>query len=537
MLARKIFRSFLKRLKQFGKSEKGMTLPLMAVSMIVITGMVGIAIDTARAQLVQSKLQFSLDAAGLAAGSTASTANLVTEAKKYLNANFNGYLGANLQDVNVNTNSTTTIVTLTATATLPTTFMQVLGQSLITVSANTQITRQIAGLEVTLIIDVSYGDDLANFKAGLDNFIQTLFTSAAGVSDNLYVAVVPFNHTVNIGTNHTSWINPGSQAAINAAYPIGWGASSWGGCVMARPAPYNTQDDPPGTGNTLFNMYYYGSDTAATLSTKTNYVKPGQGQSLTPAQALSAYNLGPSKWQSLNNIQQTNAISTLNFAQYYGVNLWQGIVGVTQQYASPLNTLNQGPNFMCPPAIMPLSNNQSDILNTINSIAEIQGDWLPDQGVEWGWNTISPKWRGYWGSSTYPLDYHTKGWNKALVWVEGYTTGSGYVFLLGNYIDNNIYGAYGYLKDNVLGTTVMSTAINKINSNTTSECNAIKSNGVYVYLLGYSADGSASGLPSFMSGCATAQNYAFWFGPGDWNAFNTALNAIADSLVNLRVSQ
>jgi len=80
------------RLKGFARSESGMTLPLLAFSMIALTSFTGIAIDVARMQMVQSKLQFSLDAAGLAAGSTASTANLTTEVNKYMNVNFNGYL-------------------------------------------------------------------------------------------------------------------------------------------------------------------------------------------------------------------------------------------------------------------------------------------------------------------------------------------------------------------------------------------------------------------------------------------------------------
>jgi len=60
-----------------------------------------------------------------------------------------------------------------------------------TVTANSHVSRQITGLEVAVIIDVSYGDDLTDFKAGLTNFIQTLFNSAAGQSGNLYVSLVP----------------------------------------------------------------------------------------------------------------------------------------------------------------------------------------------------------------------------------------------------------------------------------------------------------------------------------------------------------
>ena len=169
---------------------------------------------------------------------------------------------------------------------------------------------------------------------------------------------------------------------------------------------------------------------------------------------------------------------------------------------------------------------ETAVLNAINSVSIVQGDWLPDQGMEWGWNTLSPRWRGYWtaaANGSLPQNYHTPGWNKALIWVEGYATGSGYVFSPGQlYRQQLIYGAYGYLNQGALGSTNMTTAINDINNNALSVCSSLKANNVYVYLLGYSANGSASGLPSFMSSCATAQNYAFWFGPGDWTAFDNA---------------
>ena len=122
-----------------------MTLPMLALSMVAMTAMVGIAIDTARMQIVQSKLQSSLDAAGLAAGSTVSTSNLNSEVTKYLNTNFNGYLGAVL------TGSSATVdshqhhhhpVGDRATADH---FYGAVGINTITVKANSQISRAVSG--------------------------------------------------------------------------------------------------------------------------------------------------------------------------------------------------------------------------------------------------------------------------------------------------------------------------------------------------------------------------------------------------------
>src|ERR1700691_1656767 len=109
MVIRSFFRTIIKRGKNFVRTESGMTLPLLALSMVVLTGMVGVAIDLGRLQLLQSKLQFSLDAAALAAGSTISTADINNEVTKYLNVNFNTYEGSKLTNISVTSNAASTV--------------------------------------------------------------------------------------------------------------------------------------------------------------------------------------------------------------------------------------------------------------------------------------------------------------------------------------------------------------------------------------------------------------------------------------------
>ena len=133
-----LFRRILRSLRRFGRNESGMTLPLLALSMVALTGTTGITIDVARLQLVQSKLQSSLDAAGLAGGSTVNTANLNTEVTKYMDANFNGYMGASLVNATATTNASNSVINLSATATLPTTFLSILGIQTMTANASSQ---------------------------------------------------------------------------------------------------------------------------------------------------------------------------------------------------------------------------------------------------------------------------------------------------------------------------------------------------------------------------------------------------------------
>jgi len=554
-----IVATLLRRIKEFGRSESGLTLPLLAISLVTITSLVGIGIDLGRLQLVQSKLQFSLDAAALAAGSTISTANINTEVNKYLDTNFNGYLGATLTGTNVSTNANTTVFNLSATATLPSTFLEVVGISTLTATATSQITRVLPSLEVALVIDVSYGDNVTDFKAGLTNFINKLFAEAAGTLGNLYVGIVPFSHVVNIGTQHSAWLDPTYSAQLMTTYPAGWGpagspSSTWGGCVDARSNGFDVTDDPPqpGNPNTLFHQYYWYSDTyqpyptlnpGGTLNAADSLISIQNKRQESLAQGTSDYN-HYAQWTTVNGLQQTAALSNLT----YGLNIWNdqalNVIPAAPSetyYASPLDSLHQGPNFMCPQAITPLTSNQTTLINAISAM-NIQGDWIPNQGLIWGWNLLSPKWRGVWTDASMagnnpqlPLDYNTPGNNKVVVWVEGIEVDT---YGITTAIDNNIRSAYGYLNDNVLGTTDWNTANNTVLMNRTAQiCASMKNQGIYVYVVGYSADNSYGGGGfGILAQCPTAANYGFFYGAGDWTGWDHGLDAIADSLVNLRVS-
>ena len=83
-----------RRLADLGSCERGSVAPLVGVAMIMLVAAVGVAIDIGRGQVAQSKLQSSLDAAGLAAGAmvgqTLDSDDLKPEAEKYLHSNFAG---------------------------------------------------------------------------------------------------------------------------------------------------------------------------------------------------------------------------------------------------------------------------------------------------------------------------------------------------------------------------------------------------------------------------------------------------------------
>lgn len=243
-------------LHRFGRSESGLSLPMVALSFMGLVGSVGLAVDSGRMQLVQSKLSGALDAAGLAAGATVNTINLNTEVNKYMQANFaDGYLGAKLKTVSVTPNANNSVFKLWATAEVPTTFMGVFGYQSSLVRADAEITRTTKGLELVMVLDNTgsmAGSKLTALKNSANSLV-TILNNSNSAGAPLWIGLVPFAQAVNIGNTRTAWMNTAYTASRN------WGTTSWMGCVDER---FNTgrdvTDDPPSVER--FNAYYWPSD-------------------------------------------------------------------------------------------------------------------------------------------------------------------------------------------------------------------------------------------------------------------------------------
>jgi len=498
-------------------------LPLLAVSMVVVTTMVGLGIDTARLQLVQSKLQFSLDAAGLAGGSTVSTATMNTEVSKYLNANFNGYLGAILTGSSVTANSSNTVFTLTATAQLPSTFMGIVGITTLTANAHSQINRAVTGLELVMVLDNtgsmndSAGGSQSKIQAlqgAATTLINTLYGGSSTAPNNLWIGIVPFSQSVNIGTSYPTWMDTTYDSTLTDWGPGG----SWAGCVDARwknssgvfsssNANEDVTDDPPSQSNinTLFRQYYWTSDNLNT-----------DGVS----------NSGANKWK-IPVYQRCKGTNCSTVTSSCSTNGGYTCTLTGYNYTANEGPLTSGPNYLCPQQVTPMTNNKTTLLNAINSMVA-QGDTLINLGLVWGWRMLSPRWQGLWGgtmnSNGLPLAYGTPGMNKAIVLL---TDGE-------NTVDNTAHSAYWFLGDNRLGSTNGTTAVNTLNTRTNNICTSMKNNGIYIYTIALGTDTTPTSL-ALLQNCATASNY--YFNSPSTSTLQNIFSAIGDSLSNLRVSQ
>lgn len=241
-------RAYASRLRRrFIRSDRGAVAPLIGISTLVLIGCVGIAVDVGRSGLVKARLVDALDAAGLAVGARIGTPDFTAEAIRYVNANFKAnYASATVTNVVATANDSKTVISLTATATMPTSFMRLFGQTDVTVTARSEVTRETNGLEVVLALDNtgSMAGSIGSLKNAANSLVNTLF-GADTVATNLFIGLVPFSDIVNVGTTRTNWVNFTNSTQ-----------SAWKGCLMERGGGLDQTDDAP-TGANKFADYYW----------------------------------------------------------------------------------------------------------------------------------------------------------------------------------------------------------------------------------------------------------------------------------------
>jgi Flp pilus assembly protein TadG len=489
-------RSRLARLlRRFAGDGAGNVLPIVGLAAIPLLGAAGLAIDSTRAFLLQDQLQKALDAAGLASDQTTAQA----DATNFFNANFAAAtrLGA-AKAFAVSFSSDGLQVMLSASAQMPTTFMRILGINQVNVSAQTVITRQTSGLEVALVLDNTYSMTTSNKIGALKSAVHQLLDILYGSNDtvnNLWVSVVPFIAAVNVGTANTAFLKSGDRALGTAS---AFSPDPWGGCVKARyssGSTYDRTDDPPSVAPFSSYLYPYTADSYPGL---------------------------PSIWSGFYvNVWATGKATpaTRKYTAYTGgVPYWTGY----------------GPNVGCPTPITPLVASKATVSAAIDAMQPwLRGGAVINEGLVWGWRTISPRWRGLWSGSpsTLPFDYNTKNMKKAIVLVTDgdnewpQMTYSGTSF--------TAYNAYGGQFSNV-GQSTESGAEGELNNRTTTVCNNIKVAGITLYTMSVGTAPSATGK-ALLQACATKSSY--YFDSPDSAALTAAFQTIGQQLSNLRIAQ
>lgn len=505
--------------RQFLREATGSTLLIVALSSMAIVGGVGVAVDIGRGQMVQAKLQNAVDAAALAAGATLNTADLDAVADRYVSLNFSqNNLGATLNDVDATLSADNKTVTVTASATVPTTLTQIFDRVSMQITASSEVTRSNKGLELALVLDTTgsmAGSKLTALKTSAHDLIDILFGDGA-TGDNLWIGVVPFSQTVNVGSAHTDWLDNAHYTSLN------WGPTSWAGCVDARYStgrditddppydPADPADQTPQAPYELLKAYYWPDDS------NNNWIGSSSSSSSTwlcyNNTSCTCANYGPCTTTVDGNV--TTAISCTGSGSTRKCK--KTVTTVTTTYSI---TDSKGPNTNCPSAITPLTNVKATVGSGIDALVA-RGYTHVNYGAVWGWRLISPRWRGYWGddmnSNSLPLDYNSPLMSKAVIIM---TDGA-------NTTNSNVRTAYDYPSVSGMNST-------QLNSKTTAVCNAMKAQGVIVYTILFQETNTT--IKTLLRSCATTPDH-FFDSPTE-ASLQAAFNAIGDSLANLRISR
>jgi Flp pilus assembly protein TadG len=546
-------------MRKANMDRRGATAIITALGMVALVGFAGLAVDTARAWLVEDRLKTAMDAAALVAArhmsDPAATRNAEATAVFWTQFSQGGsshsYLGATV------TAPTFTPITgdsskirIGATASIPTTLFGVISKQTVAFSDFSVAQRTGTGLEVALVLDntgsmanwsdSSPGSPIQAVIASANNLLDVLYGSS-DTQPNLWVSVVPFAATVNINSTRTNWLVPGSLDQSK------YSPSKWMGCVMARTVQTgaangdDSNDTPPSAGH-YFQPFLY-------TSTYHQYPKNGI-----------AYGSGKTWWYPGDNDWVAANWTKNGNSAVQG----DGKSGVSNEPDGGNEAV--GPNLGCPSlAVLPETTSKTAVAAVINQMVPVyRGGTFINLGLQAGWWTISPNWQTMWGTppdpklKDLPLAYNTPHMKKAIVlmtdgnnnwndWNCGvpgqqpptsgcpWTTNPPQGVPKWTADGDTDFTAYGRLKSNVanLPTNNATTTLNNLMSNM---CSTIKQNGIVIYTILFNHDSSVlQSTKTLFQSCASTPN-DYFLAPTQAD-LQAAFQQIGSQLASLRLAQ
>ncbi|PIR33563.1 MAG: hypothetical protein COV36_02420 [Alphaproteobacteria bacterium CG11_big_fil_rev_8_21_14_0_20_44_7] len=480
-------------LKRFYGDTEGSFIIIFAFTALLLVGVTGAALDYARANLLRSELTSALDAAVLAAGASVSSDDLEGVLQKYFTANFpDGYMGASVDNFVFTLSEDGETLTASVEANLDYSLLQTFLGGDMGVAASTEVTLEKRGMEIVLVMDNTgsmNGSKMTTMKNAAQNLINILY-GANEVVDNMWIGLVPYTATVNIGNNNTGWVSGLDEDDFSP--------TTWKGCIEARGAAEAT-DDTPAVGG-LWTPYLYAD------ASDNNWKCTGC--------SISGSNCGDSS------------------------NIYKDTSGSKQHWVNENQCARNdgtGPNLGCGPAITPLRQAKTTISDAIDDMdAWHRGGTFSNIGLSWGWRAISPKWQGLWSGvdAAQPFDYDEPLMEKVVIIL---TDGQNQFYdHNGGGPSGSDYTAYGRLQEEIIGAGIntQGEGTAEINAQFSQTCEDMKDEGIIIYTITFQTSGS---IRDVYRDCATSN--AHYFDSPSNDELDEVFEEIGDSLSNLRLSK
>ena len=511
-------------LRRLCRDQRGAVAVLIAVLLVPLVAFVGISVDTARAYFLKARLNQALDSAALAGGRVFFEADRDQDVEDFFAANFpDGFLGATLSPLSISADAVEGSIEVSASAVMDTTFLNLIGQPTITVSARTVVQRAERGMELVLVMDntgsMATNNRIGNMRLAAHELVNILYGTKTSIPD-FYVSVVPYAATVNIGEARDGWLTSGSldaavyehpESAVPSYYCQGNNTSfdhGFDACTIGTKSTRSglTQEDCEAIG-----IWDSGSQSCLVSEGWAGCVMArGGGNDLTDVSPATAP-FDPFMWE-----RYTGSSSNWMHNRY--------LPNSVQETSS---SGARGPNRGCVTEIRPHLTAKIDVQEAVDDmVSHYWGYTHIPLGLVWGWRLLSPDWRGQWGHPELPLDYNEPLSEKVVVLL---TDGV-------NTAHHRIFTAYGWLDDGALGTT-SSQATTTLNQKLSNVCSAMKNEGIIIYAITFEVPNNEDGniIRGLFENCATSPGHYFnSYGGGE---LNTVFRTIANQLSNLRIRE
>ncbi len=560
------------------------------MSLLVILGAVGAAIDYTRLTGKKAELQSAADSAILAGvPSYAGSGRITKETNDAVSRALNGAMPGQTPKMALKKGSNGQLcldTSLILKMLLP--FMMQNGQ----VSASACAANN-ATFEIALALDNT--GSMAE-SAGGPSKMEALVTAATNLVNvvnpnpskpNAAISVVPFASAVNVGADYyykgnAYWLDRFGQSSIhwqNFTRPSGapWSPGSrfdllsamsatWGGCVEERPAPFLTTDDPPSSSkpDTLFVPFVSPDDAGAASGGACYAFTPSGQYPATPACGAQYYSFNSYLNDTGGICASGDVYETADAADPIshgsGANKLCKYKG--QTVASVLSAISgvnggsgrfaAGPNLGCSIApLMTLTNDMSAVTGSGGALTKMapNGDTSLLPGFMWAWRTISPNGpfanSGGNGSSIgakKPKPYGQPNNTKVIVlmtdgfdhWVANpYSPYQSMYSALGFYVNNRV-STYG---GTAAGPTTSANYRAQMDAALLEACTNAKAVGVHVYTVGFSVSSNPidqTGIDVLQS-CASGRENAFI--ANDANAIVSTFQQIANNILSRRLTR
>jgi Flp pilus assembly protein TadG len=483
--------------------------------------------DISRASDAKQHLQDALDAATLIAARSPGNTNAALQAvggpalTGDLASLHDGTLTASAFTIDTSTASVTGTASMSVVPTVANLWLN----GNMTVSATATVKRAMDYVEVALVLDntgsmaqtLGSGTKITALKTAASSMVDTLSTAASNslLVNPVKISVVPYTMTVNVGaTNQTAtWMSGGQPSAYGSDIFATAGTNrftlfsqmglTWGGCVEARPSPYDTSESPPNTTlpGTLYVPFFSPDEPGSASGDKWNNIS----------------------WAN-NYLNDVTTSSTWSVRQGYVAKYNTKSFVNTPGSANSVSGYTYGPNAGC--TITPLTRlttNFTSVKTAINAMV-VGGDTDIKSGVIWGWHTLSPN-APFNDGVAYGTPYH----DKVMVLM---TDGQNHNVET-NDTNDSFYSDIGFVWQNRLGISsgTLAQRITVLNQKLAQTCSNAKAAGITMYVV-VMVDSTVD--QSTVKACATDPSKLFLV--TDTNQLTGVFTSIAGNIGNLRIS-